>query len=83
MNDIKDAQIECYLNLRKHWQKTVNHVLGEDYYNMGIGFQDCDEETCYDMRMEYDRLKQKIRNLYFWIIVLVGVLVWLVWNLHP
>ena len=35
-----------YLALRKHWDKIINVILGEDYYNMGCDTFTCDELTC-------------------------------------
>jgi len=35
-----------YENLRWHFSKMVDDVLGEDYYNMGEDVYTCDEITC-------------------------------------
>ena len=38
-----------YDSLRIHFQKMVNDVLGEGYYNMGMDVYDCDQYTCEDI----------------------------------
>jgi hypothetical protein len=38
-----------YDNLRKHFQKMIRNVLGEDYYNMGMDVYDCDRLCCEDI----------------------------------
>lgn len=45
-----------YENLRKHFEKLVYEVLGEDYYNMGTDVYTCDKLTCEDLA---HKLKQR------------------------
>lgn len=42
-------QLLQYQNLRKNFNKLVECVLGEDYYNMGMDVYTCDELTCEDI----------------------------------
>jgi hypothetical protein len=38
-----------YANLREHFNKMVNEVLGADYYNTGMDIYQCDRICCEDI----------------------------------
>lgn len=41
--------LEQYKNLRKHFTKMYEEILGEDYYNEGMDVYHCDEFICRDI----------------------------------
>jgi len=43
------ANLLMYKNLRKHFQRLVEEILGDDYYNMAQDTYDCDRMTCEDI----------------------------------
>lgn len=43
-----------YQNLREHFQEVVKHILGENYYNMGMDVYVCDELACEDIKRAFD-----------------------------
>ena len=51
-------------NLWKNYSKVTEHVLGDDYYNMGCDAYTCDDFTCNDLIEAYDELK-KAKNFWF------------------
>lgn len=51
-------------NLRKNYSKVTEHVLGDDYYNIGCDVYTCDDFTCSDLIEAYDELK-KAKNIWF------------------
>mgnify|MGYP001278392732 CR=1 FL=1 len=55
-NDHERISLMQYENLRKHFNKLVDNVLGKDYYNMGMDVYTCDEITCEDLSK---KLKKK------------------------
>ena len=50
-NELTDinAVLEQYKNLRKHFTKMYEEILGEDYYNEGMDVYTCDEFICRDI----------------------------------
>ena len=38
-----------YKSLRNNFNKMVNNVLGDDYYNMGADLYECDRICCEDV----------------------------------
>lgn len=52
-------------NLRKNYSKVMEHVLGDDYYNIGCDVYACDDFTCNDLIEAYDELK-KAKNIWFY-----------------
>lgn len=48
-----------YRNLRKNFGKVVSHILGKDYYNMGMDAYTCDEIACKDIVKEYDKVVEE------------------------
>lgn len=44
-----------YENLREHFGKVVESVLGKDYYNMGMDVYNCDAIACGDIIYECNR----------------------------
>ena len=52
-------------NLRKNYDKVTEHVLGDDYYNIGCDVYTCDDFTCNDLIEAYDELK-KAKNIWFY-----------------
>lgn len=50
MEDIDRIRLLQYENLRKHFRKLIEDVLGKDYYNMGADVYSCDEICCEDLR---------------------------------
>ncbi len=44
-----------YNNLRKHFKKMVNNVLGENYYNMGADVYESDRLCCEDITRKAKR----------------------------
>ena len=52
-------------NLRKNYSKVTEHVLGDDYYNIGCDVYTCDDFTCNDLIEAYDELK-KAKNIWFY-----------------
>jgi len=43
-------RLRQYENLRKHFQKLIDEVLGKDYYNEGMDTYRCDEFCCRDLK---------------------------------
>ena len=52
-------------NLRKNYSKVTEHILGDDYYNIGCDVYTCDDFTCNDLIEAYDELK-KAKNIWFY-----------------
>jgi hypothetical protein len=53
MKQIDKIRLLQYENLRKHFNKLVKDVLGEDYYNLAMDVYTCDEQCCEDLRSKY------------------------------
>lgn len=57
-----------YTELRKEWDKLVNIILGEDYYNYGCDTYSCDRLTAEDILYKFNhttaisRLYNKIKK---------------------
>ena len=49
-----------YRNLRKNFNRAVDHILGEDYYNLACDVYTADEFTCDDLIREWDDMKRKL-----------------------
>ena len=46
------VSIKQYENLRNHFNKLIETVLGQHYYNMGMDVYSCDELACEDLAKE-------------------------------
>ena len=62
-------------NLRKNYDKVTEHVLGDDYYNMGCDVYTCDDFTCNDLIEVYDELKKAKNNWCHCACSLFGILI--------
>jgi len=50
-----------YESLRKNFQKMINEVLGDDYYNYEMDVYECDRQCCEDITR---RSKGFFKNLF-------------------
>lgn len=48
-----------FTELNKNWRKLTNELLGEDYYNMGCDWYNCDKETVDDLIYKYNKYKNR------------------------
>ena len=62
-------------NLRKNYSKVTEHVLGDDYYNIGCDVYTCDDFTCNDLIEAYDELKKAKNNWFYCACSLFGILI--------
>lgn len=46
-----------YENLRKHFYKMIDDVLGKDYYNTGLDVYECDRMICEDITKKAKKIK--------------------------
>lgn len=62
-----------YANLRKEHDRLIDHVLGSDYYNMGMDVYGCDTETVNDLIQVYDNLKSlnKVKTICMILLIVV------------
>lgn len=51
----KNIMLLQYENLRKHFNKLVDDVLGVGYYNEGLDVYSCDEFTCRDLKTSFKK----------------------------
>jgi len=73
--DIARIRLLQYENLRKHFKKMTEKILGKDYYNMGADVYTCDEFICDDITSRIDTLNGMLRQSRFWnIILIVGLI---------
>ncbi len=47
--DREKVRVQQYNSLRKHFNKMVNEVLGEEYYNTEMDVYGSDQATCEDI----------------------------------
>lgn len=50
-----------YKNLRYYFQKLINNILGDNYYNMANDVYDCDEQCCEDIFNAFKYLKELLK----------------------
>lgn len=62
-------------NLQKNYSKVTEHVLGDDYYNIGCDVYTCDDFTCNDLIEAYDELKKDKNNWFHCACSLFGILI--------
>jgi Lar family restriction alleviation protein len=63
----KHIKLLQYENLRKHFRKMTDDILGKDYYNMGMDVYECDRIICEDITKQAKRfsLIRYIKSLFF------------------
>ena len=54
------ALVKIHRDLNEHYQKLINELLGEDYYNYGMDSYSCNSFSCEDMLHEIRRMKKLI-----------------------
>lgn len=56
-----DTEIKLlqYENLRKHFRKLCEDILGNDYYNEGQDVYACDRFTCRDILGKYEEVSRR------------------------
>lgn len=63
MNCEKEKDCPIYLihkELNSHYQRLINELLGDGYYNMGMDAYSCNAESCEDMLHEIRRMRKLI-----------------------
>ena len=70
MNDIQEQKCnfiesqynvieKLYNNLRLHFDRVIDHILGKDYVNYGLDVYSSDKMTCDDIINEYLKVKRE------------------------
>jgi len=60
VNNIQRITTLKYDSLTKDFYKLIDHVLGKDYYIMGMDSYTCNAESCSDLKYRFDTLKSHL-----------------------
>ena len=75
----KCVTTKLYKNLRKNYGELIRHILGDDYYNMGMDVYSTDDLSCKDLIRAYDDLTKDVlamRKAVWVMLGLIGVISW-------
>lgn len=62
-NQQKCFHVKILRELNEHYDKLIEEILGEGYYNYGMDVYSCNEFALEDMLREIKALKSRRRNL--------------------
>lgn len=67
---------QIHRELKGHYHRLINELLGKGYYNMGMDAYSCNAESCEDMLHEIRRMRKLISTGRWIVLVSIIYTLW-------